>query len=88
MDGGGYAEMKAFANYHPAVLLAYFLSVISVEMFAVNPVFQLSALLGGILFCCMLSKRSEAAGSIGFYIPMFLLVAILFRRSSCRNLPC
>ena len=68
--------MKAFANYHPAVLLAYFLSVISVEMFAVNPVFQLSALLGGILFCCMLSKRSETAGNIGFYIPMFLLVAI------------
>ena len=67
--------MKAFANYHPAVLLAYFLSVISVEMFAVNPVFQLSALLGGILFCCMLSKRSEAAGSIFVYRTRILLVS-------------
>lgn len=42
--------MKAFANVHPAVLMFYFLSVLSVSMFASNPVFAVTALLGGILF--------------------------------------
>lgn len=52
--------MKAFANYHPAVLLLYFLSVLLVGMFVTNPVLQLTMLLGAILFCLML--RTAAAG--------------------------
>lgn len=68
--------MKAFGNYHPLVLLVYFLSVLLVAMFVSNPVLQIFALLGGILFCLMLQKRSEIIGNIGFYIPMFLMVAI------------
>ena len=42
--------MKAFDNVHPFVLLVYFLSVLTVAMFAANPVLSLTALLGGILF--------------------------------------
>ena len=38
--------MRAFGNYHPLVLMAYFLSVLLVSMFVQNPVLQLSALLG------------------------------------------
>lgn len=68
--------MKAFANYHPLVLLVYFLSILVVAMFVNDPVIQLFALVGGILFCAMLSKRSEAAGNIGFYVPLFFMVAI------------
>ena len=65
--------MKAFANYHPAVLLLYFLSVLLVGMFVTNPVLQLTMLLGAVLFCLMLPHRS---GGAGFYVPMFLLVAV------------
>ncbi len=68
--------MKAFSDYHPLVLLVYFLSILIVAMFVNNPVIGLFALLGGILFCIMLSKRSDAAGNLGFYIPLFFMVAI------------
>lgn len=68
--------MKAFGAYHPVVLITYFVSVILFAMFAQNPVLQLSALLGGALFCLMLQKKREIAGNIGFYVPMFFLVAI------------
>lgn len=68
--------MKAFGNVHPFVLLVYFLSVLTVTMFAANPVLSLTALLGGILFCAMLVRRSRVPGDIGFYVPLFLLVAV------------
>ncbi len=69
--------MKAFANYHPAVLLVYFISVLGTVIFVSNPVLQITALLGGILFSLMLQKRSEIPGNIGFYTALFLMAAIL-----------
>lgn len=68
--------MKAFSSWHPAVLFVYFLSVLVVAMFTASPVLSGSALLGGILLCVMLEKRSALAGDLGFYLPMFLLVAL------------
>ena len=68
--------MKAFSNYHPAVEAVYFISVLLFAMFVQNPVIELSALVGGILFCCVILESSEAAGNIGFYVPMFFLTAI------------
>lgn len=68
--------MKAFGNYHPFVLMVYFLSVLLVAMFVSNPILQLCALFGGILFCITLQKRSQLLGNIGFYIPLFLMIAV------------
>lgn len=68
--------MKAFANVHPVVLMFYFLSVLSISMFTLNPVLAVTAMLGGILFCIMLQKKSAIPGDIGFYIPLFFLVAV------------
>ena len=68
--------MKAFAHYHPVVLLVYFSAVLLVAMFAANPVLESSALLGGALFCLMLQRRGEIAGNVGFYVPLFLMVAV------------
>ena len=68
--------MKAFDGYHPTVLLVYFCSVLLVAMFVTNPIIQLSALLGGILFCGMLLGRRALPGNIAFYLSMFVLVAI------------
>lgn len=68
--------MRAFAEYHPLVLLIYFLSVLIVAMFVSNPVLQTLALLGGVLFCFMLQSRKEIIGNMGFYIPMFVIVAV------------
>ena len=69
--------MKAFGNYHPFVLLVYFLSVLFVAMFLSNPVLQLITLLGGSLFCMMIQRKKEIIGNIGFYVPLFLMVAIV-----------
>ena len=68
--------MKAFAGLHPLVLLFYFLSVLTVAMFVSNPVLSLLALLGAILFCATGTRRGAIARDLGFYLPMFLLVAI------------
>ena len=68
--------MKAFGSFHPAVLLTYFVAIIGIFMFASNPVMRVTALLGGILFCLLLQKKREIPGNLGFYIPLFLLVAV------------
>ncbi len=68
--------MKAFGNYHPFVLLIYFLSVLLVAMFVSNPVLQTEALAGGILFCTVIHRKRENIGNLGFYIPLFLMIAI------------
>ena len=68
--------MKAFANYHPLVLMVYFLSVLGVAMFITNPILQIMALLGGGLFSLILLKRSEILSNIGFYTALFLMVSI------------
>ncbi len=68
--------MKHFGQYHPLSLLVYFLSELLIAMFVTNPVIQLSALLGGTLFCATLVPRRELGTNLGFYIPMMLLVAV------------
>ena len=68
--------MKAFGNYHPMVLFIYLLSVLIISMFVANPILQILALLGGILFCSMLQRKGEILGNIGFYIPLFIMVAV------------
>lgn len=68
--------MKAFANYHPLVLMTYFLSVLAVAMFVTNPILQITALLGGGLFSLMLLKRSEIISNIWFYTLLFIMVSI------------
>ena len=42
--------MRTFGNHHPAVLMVYFLSVLLITMFVSNPILQLTAFLGEILF--------------------------------------
>lgn len=68
--------MKAFSNYHPAVIMTYFISVILITMLVTNPVLTLSAFCGGLLFCISLQKPNEIKSDVSFYIPMFILISI------------
>lgn len=68
--------MKAFSGVHPLVLLLYFFSELTIVMFVQNPVLSVSAFLGAVLFCITLRKRGSVAADLGFYIPLFLLVAV------------
>ncbi len=68
--------MKAFGNYHPFVLMIYFLSVLLIAMFISNPILQSIALIGGVLFSIMLQTREKLSGNIGFYVLLFLMIAV------------
>ena len=69
--------MKAFASYHPVVLLVYFVSVISIAVATPNPAIRLLALGGGFCFCSLLERPKEIPRNLAFYIPLFFLVAMV-----------
>lgn len=66
--------MNAFSKYHPAALMVYFVSVLLIAMFAGNPILELCALFGGLLFCMTLTSRKEKRSDAGFYLLLFLLI--------------
>lgn len=80
MDGGAEQMkqgcMKAFGNYHPIVLMVYFLAVIITAMFTTNPIMLVLAMLGGICFCTVLQRKRMFWSNIAFYIPLFLMIAV------------
>ncbi|MGI6005101.1 MAG: energy-coupling factor transporter transmembrane component T [Christensenellales bacterium] len=68
--------MKTFASYHPAVLAAYFIGVLLISMFSLNPVAVALSLAGGILFFAAVSRAREFFGSLAFYACLFMLIAL------------
>jgi len=65
--------MSFFDSLHPAVSLIFFLGVIFCAAFFINPVITLSALLGGLIFLCILKGRRAF-----FKDFVFILILILF----------
>lgn len=68
--------MRAFEKYHPAVSAFYFFTVIIIAVFVWHPIIQLSALTGAAAFCFSLESPRKALKNTGFYIPLFLMVAV------------
>ena len=71
------SKLKSFANVHPGVLMAYFLSIIVVAMFTTNPVMLTIALFGGVAFFGVMKNAKEFFKDLMFYIPMFFLITII-----------
>ncbi|MDF2567171.1 MAG: energy-coupling factor transporter transrane protein EcfT [Oscillospiraceae bacterium] len=69
--------MKIFSSYHPVVLLCYFLSVTVMVMFTAHPVLLAEALLGGICFCTVLERGNQFFRNLAFYVPLFLMIAVV-----------
>lgn len=69
-------DRGVFSSFHPAVLLCYFVSVMLVTMFTVNPVFLLLSLFGSLVYCAALSRVKEFCKGLAFSIPLFLLITI------------
>lgn len=61
-------------NVHPISAAVYFFAVLIIAMFSINPVFQALALLGAILFCLAVCKKTKS--DVFFYTGMFILTAI------------
>ncbi len=67
--------MRAFSMYHPSVLFAYFIGVALLTLLTRQPFLLAFSLLGAILFAAMLESKKAVLVSMGFYGPMFLLIA-------------
>ena len=51
--------MNAFSKIHPGVTSVYFLAILLVSMFVMNPVMEALTLLGGLLYCWSLTGRGK-----------------------------
>ncbi len=68
--------MLGFDQIHPFVSFFYFLSVLTITMFSVNPIFVVIALLGGALFFSKIEKSLSFSRDFGFYFLLIIAVAI------------
>ena len=68
--------MKAFSDYHPFVLMTYFLSVTIISMFSVHPIFIGVSLFGAFCLFSLLTSGKDVLSNIAFYIPMFILISV------------
>lgn len=68
--------MLGFEQVHPFVSLFYFLSVLIIAMFSVNPIFIVIALLGGISFFLKIEKSLSISRDLGFYLLLIIAVTL------------
>lgn len=68
--------MKAFEGYHPAILFFYFLAMIFITMFTMNPILLGISFVSGIMFCGMLLGVKQLLSSLAYSIPMLLIIAL------------
>lgn len=69
--------MKAFSNFHPAVLLIYFAAVFAVSMFVFNPVYLIISFSGSFLLLCALKGFYSSFKSFIKLLPFLIIVAAL-----------
>ena len=68
--------MSRFSSLHPTVSFFYFVSVLAVTMFLPNPVMLVIALLGSLLFFIKIQKNISFIKEFGFYLILFVIIAL------------
>lgn len=68
--------MSRFSFLHPTVSFFYFVSVLAVTMFLPNPVMLISALIGALLFFVKIQKDINFIKEFGFYLFLFVIIAL------------
>ncbi len=68
--------MNIFYNFHPAVSAVYFASVLLITMFSGNPFLAAVSLFGGALFYVVSEKKQNRIKEFGFYILIFIVIAL------------
>lgn len=68
--------MKSFAHFHPLVLFIYYVAVICITMFLVHPLIIILSLLGALFFLFSIIPVRVFGRDLGFYIFVFLLIAV------------
>lgn len=69
--------MNAFAGFHPAALMLYFVTVLLFTMFTWNPVLLALSLAGGMAFVTALERPRELGRNLAFYLPLYLMIAVI-----------
>jgi energy-coupling factor transport system permease protein len=73
----GDAFMNEFTTYHPVVNLVYFVSVIGLSMFIMNPLCLLITLFCALVFLFVLKGRKTVKSVLKYMLPsLFLMAAI------------
>ena len=67
----------AFAGFHPAVNLAFFLAALGTTMFIQQPVFLLISLVSSCLYLVYLQGGRGALRQVGYLLPVMLLMALM-----------
>lgn len=68
--------MKAFQSYHPIILFLYFIGLIFITMFTMNPILITISFVSGIFFCGMLIGAKKLLKSLAYSLPMLLIIAL------------
>ncbi|MDQ7094892.1 energy-coupling factor transporter transmembrane component T [Desulfosporosinus sp. PR] len=69
--------MRTFATYHPSVLLLYFSGVALITALTFHPFLLAFSFLGAFLWAGRLESGKAVVLSLGFYVPLFLLLALI-----------
>lgn len=69
--------MKQISSWHPIVSMVYFLSVMLIIMFSVNPLLMMIGFLGSILLFIMLEGYGRFLKELKFYLLLFVLVTLI-----------
>ncbi len=68
--------MRSFASMHPLVLFIYYVFVMTLTMFLMHPVILILSLIGSLIFFSLLVSNKQFMGDLGFYLLVFLLIAV------------
>lgn len=69
--------MKAFAMYHPGILLLYFSGVTLLTVLTLHPFLLVFSFLGALLLASRLESGKGVVLSLFFYFPLFVLLALI-----------
>lgn len=68
--------MSTFAEFHPVVLLVYYLAVLVVTMFTMQPVLLALSFTGAFLFYAAQNTPRKWGGDFVYYFFLFVLIAV------------
>lgn len=70
-------EKSAFAGYHPAVNFLFFVLVIGITMFSMDPVFLVVTSLAGWTWSIFLSGRKAVKGNLMMTVPVVVVMVVV-----------
>jgi len=68
--------LKTLCEYNPIVIFIYFLSVITIAMFFMNPILILISLISSCLFFALICKEAAMSSHL-YFLLMFFIIAIV-----------